>query len=148
MKFTTTIHLSGKNNTGIIVAPETVAALGSSRKPAVTVTIRGYSYPSTVATMGGVFMVPVSAEIRARTGVKAGDEVEVELVIDDKPRELAVPDDLGAAIRNDTPAEVFWATLSYSNRRRLVMQVDAAKAAETRARRIATIVARLHDGKA
>lgn len=59
----------------------------------------GHSYPSTVAVMGGRFLVPLSAENRAAAGLAAGDEVEMELVLDTAPRELVVPDDLADATR-------------------------------------------------
>ncbi|MGD9739146.1 MAG: YdeI/OmpD-associated family protein [Bauldia sp.] len=147
MKFSATIKQSGKTATGIEVPPVIVAGLGSSRKPAVTVTIRGYSYPSTIATMGGVFMIPISAEVRAGAGVAAGERIEVEVVLDDKPRELAVPDDLGTAIGADPAAKAFWEGLSYSNRRRFVLQVDGAKTAETRQRRIAGTIEKLRKGE-
>lgn len=53
MKFQTTIILGGKTATGFSVPPEVVEALGSSKRPAVRVTINGYTYRSTVAPMGG-----------------------------------------------------------------------------------------------
>ena len=74
MRFRALIQSSGKTAAGIEVPPEVVAALGPSRKPAVTVTINGFTYRSTVATMGGVFMVGVSNENRAQAGVAAGVE--------------------------------------------------------------------------
>ena len=64
MRFRATLELGGKTATGISVPAEVVAALGSSKKPAVRVTINGYTYRSTVASVGGVFMLPVSAEVR------------------------------------------------------------------------------------
>ena len=73
MQFHTVIKQTGKNTTGIQVPPEVVASLGPSKKPAVKVTINGYTYRSTVATMGGVFMIAVSAEVRERAGVAGGD---------------------------------------------------------------------------
>src|SRR5207342_3300470 len=78
MKFRATVEQSGKTATGIEVPAEVVAALGSSRKPPVRVTINDYTYRSTVATMGGRFMVGVSADVRAAAGVAAGDVVDVE----------------------------------------------------------------------
>jgi hypothetical protein len=65
MRFRTTIQQTGKNTTGIPVPDDVVAALGSGKRPAVTVTVNGYSYRSTVASMGGVSMVSLSAEHRA-----------------------------------------------------------------------------------
>lgn len=147
MKFTGILVLGGKTATGIEVPADVVTALGPSKRPPVTVTLRGYSYPSTVAPMGGSYWIPVSAEVRAAAGVTAGDEVEVTLERDDKPREVAVPEDFAAAIAADAAAKSFWDGLSYSNRRRLVMQVDAAKTADTRTRRIDKIVAGLGEGK-
>ena len=51
MKFRTIILLGGKTATGIEVPPEVVASMGTSKKPPVSVTIKGYSYRSTVAVM-------------------------------------------------------------------------------------------------
>ena len=77
MKFRTTILSGGKNITGIQVPDEVVAALGTSRKPAVKVTLNGYTYRNTVSSMGGRFMVGVSADVRAKSGVKGGDTLDV-----------------------------------------------------------------------
>ena len=49
----------------------------------VIVTIDGqYTYPTTIGVMGGRYLVSFNAETRRRTGHGAGDEVEVELVVD------------------------------------------------------------------
>ena len=94
MRFETTIELGGKTATGFEVPDEIVEALGSGRRPAVTVTVRGHTYRSTVAVMGGRYLVPLSAEHRASAGVAAGDNVEVEIELDTAERVLDVPDDL------------------------------------------------------
>ncbi len=78
MKLRAKILLGGKTATGIHIPDEAVAALGQSRKPAVRVTIRGYTYRTSISSMGKKFMLPVSAEARAGAGVEAGDEVDVE----------------------------------------------------------------------
>lgn len=98
MRFRATVALSGKTATGIVVPDSVVAGLGSSRRPAVHATVNGYTFRSTVARMGGAFMLPVSAEVRAHAGVAAGDEVEVALRLDTEPRTVAVPPDLAAAL--------------------------------------------------
>ncbi len=146
MEFNATVELNGKTATGIEVPPEVVAGLGSSKKPAVVVTINGYSYRSTVATMGGRYLVPVSGEVRDKAGVAAGDEVEVNLTLDTAPREVVVPEDFRMALDQDPAARTFFDGLSYSNKRRIVMPIDDAKTAETRQRRIDKAVSRLHDG--
>ncbi|HEY8738098.1 MAG TPA: YdeI/OmpD-associated family protein [Candidatus Dormibacteraeota bacterium] len=147
MTFRATVLLSGKTATGIRVPPNIVAGLGSSKRPAVRVTINGHTYRSTVAPMGGEFMLPISAEIREITGVKAGDNVDVNLALDTEPREVTVPPDLKSALAKDASARKFFEGLSYSNKLRIVLSVDAAKSAETRQRRIAKAVESLREGR-
>jgi hypothetical protein len=148
MKFQATILQGGKTATGIQVPEAVVTALSSSRKPAVKVTLKGYTYRSTIAVMGGRYMLPVSADVRAKAGVAGGDTLEVEIVLDTEPRVLAVPADFAAALDAEPAARTFFDGLSYSNRQRHVLQVEGAKAADTRARRIEKSVAMLKDRKA
>ena len=141
MRFRATVELSGRTATGIPVPDEVVAALGAGKRPAVHVTVAGHRYRSTIAPMGGRSFVPLAAEHRTAAGVAAGDEVDVVLEPDTEPRTVTVPDDLAAALDDDTRRA--FDALSYSNRRRHVLAVEGAKAAETRARRIAKVVAEL-----
>jgi hypothetical protein len=147
MKFRTTLRLEGKTATGIEVPGDVVAALGKGKRPPVYVTINGYTYRSTVAAYGDVFMLPVSAEVRERAGVSAGEEVEVELALDEEPRVIAVPDDLAQALAAAPEAKKFFDSLSYSHQRRYVLSVEDAKTPETRARRVEKTVAMLLEGR-
>ena len=81
MKFKTSILQTG-NNTGIEVPADVVQALGGGKKPAISVTIGSYGYRSSIAVMGGKFLIPLSAERRAESGIRGGDTVEVELALD------------------------------------------------------------------
>lgn len=148
MRFETTIELGGKTATGFAVPDEIVEALGSGKRPAVTVTVRGHTYRSTVAVMGGRYLVPLNAEHRASAGVAAGDNVVVEIELDTAERVLDVPDDLAAAIAADPEAQSFWDSLSYSRRQRIVLAVEGAKTTETHDRRIAKSVIDLRNHKA
>jgi hypothetical protein len=147
MRFRTEILSSGKTAAGIEIPPEIVDALGTSRKPAVTVTINGYTYRSTVATISGKFMVGVSSDVRRDAGVAAGEVVEVELELDTAPREVVVPPDLAAALEAEPEAHRFFDGLSYSNKRRIVMPIDDAKSPDTRQRRIEKSVVALREGR-
>jgi hypothetical protein len=148
MRFRTTIQQSGKTATGIQVPDEVVEALGSGRRPAVKVTINGYTYRNTVAVIGGVYMVGVSAEHRAGAGVAGGDEVDVDVELDTAPREVAVPTDFAAALDAEPNARRTFDGLSYSNKSWHVLQVTGAKTDETRQRRIAKSVDLLKQGRA
>ena len=143
MKFRTTILSAGKNITGIHVPDEVVESLGAGKRPPVRVTLNGYTYRNTIAVMGGRYMVGVSADVRAASGVKGGDTLDVEIVLDDQPRVLEVPADFAAALDAEPAAKAAFEKLSYSNKRRHVEPIQQAKAAETRARRIEKSVAEL-----
>jgi hypothetical protein len=147
MKFTTKLELGGKTATGFVVPPEVVEALGKGKKPPVKVTINGYTYRNTVAVMGGEYMIGVAAEHRAPAGVKAGDVIEVDLELDTEPRVLEIPADLTEALEREPQAKTYFESLSYSNKRRHVLAIEGAKAAETRQRRIEKSVGMFRQGK-
>ena len=145
MRFRATLQLGGKTATGMQVPPEVVEGLGAGKRPPVRVTINGHTYRSSVAVMGGVFMVGVSAENRNAAGVAAGDEVDVDIELDTEPRTITVPADLAAAFEADPQARRRFDALSYSHQQRHVLAIEGAKTAETRQRRIGKTVEALHD---
>jgi hypothetical protein len=144
--FRTAVELGGKTATGLRVPDAVVAALGSGRRPAVTITVHGHTYRSTVASMGGAFWVPLNAANRTAAGVAAGDEVEVTVAPDTEPRTVAVPDDLAAALAAEPGARDRFDALSFTRRKEHVLAVEGAKAAATRARRIDPVVRGLSQG--
>ena len=127
------------NATGIIVPAAIVASLGKGKKPAVKVTLNGYTYRSTVAVMGGQFMIGLSAENRKAAGLAGHEELEVRLEVDTQPRTTAVPADLKRALVKAKVLEAF-EQAAPSRRKEFVRQVEDAKKAETRTRRIHKIV--------
>ena len=144
--FETTLAGSG-GKTGIVVPPEAVEQLAAGKRPAVHVDLNGYSYRSTVAVMGGAYMVGVSAENRAGARVEGGDEVDVDIELDTAPREVTVPADFAAALDAEPAARRTFDALSYSNKSWHVLQVDGARSEETRQRRIAKSVETLKEGR-
>lgn len=144
--FRTTVELGGKTATGFEVPPEVVDALDSGKRPRVRVTIGPHTYRSTVAVMGGRFLLPLSAENRAAAGVAAGDEVDVSVTLDTAPREVTVPADLAKALNGNAAAKKAFDELSYSHRRRHVLAIEGAKKPETRRRRIEKAIEMLQGG--
>jgi hypothetical protein len=145
--FTTVVFQpEGMNATGLPVPEDVVAALGSSKNAAVLVTIRrdgaDYSYQSSLASRYGGFIISLSSAHRAAAGVAAGDEVEVTLELDTSTRTVDVPEDLRDALHGAGATDAF-AALSYSKQRAIVEPITAAKAADTRARRVEKSVAAL-----
>jgi len=143
LKFRSTIELGGKTATGLRVPDDVIERLGAGKRPAVRVTIGGHMYRSTVAPMGGVFMLPLSAENREAAGVAAGDEVDVGIELDTEPREVSVPSDFAAALKRSPNAKKTFDALSYSRKRAHVLSIEGAKTPETRKRRIDKSIAEL-----
>jgi hypothetical protein len=134
MRFRTTVEQSGKTATGLPVPDDVVESLEAGRRVPVRVTIGGYTYRSSVAPYRGRYMIALSAENRAGAGVAGGDDVEVDIEVDTAPRDVEVPADLAAAL--SPAARAAFDALSFSRKRALVEPIEAAKAAETRQRRI------------
>ncbi len=145
--FHTTVELGGKTATGLHVPDDVVEALGTGKRPSVRVTIGGYTYPTTVARMGGRYLVPLSAENREAAGVSAGDEVDVEIELDTVPREVTVPPDLAEALAKDDRAREFFDSLACSHRKEWVRWVEDTKRPQTRESRIGQTVTALTEGR-
>ena len=136
--FTTTLFQDG-NNVGIEVPEEVVEGFGAGKRVPVVVTIAGYRYESTIAVMGGRYLIPLAAAHRKAAGVAGGEEHEIELVHDTTPRTTPVPDDLSAALDAAGRREAFDA-LAPSKRKEHVRQGTEAKAEATRQRRVQKVV--------
>jgi len=145
MRFESTVELGGKTATGIPVPDAVVDELGGGNRPAVTISVNGYSYRTTAARMGGRFLVPLSAEHREAAGLSAGDTVTVGIALDTAPREVEMPGDLEAAM--DDAARRAYDGLTFSHRKEWVRWVEEAKKPETRAARIEKTVAGLREGR-
>ena len=98
--------------------------------------MNGYEFRTTIGSMDGKSMISVSAAIRKASGLEAGDKVDVELTPDSTPREVVIPADLARAFKANPAVSAFFATLSNSLQRYHVDNIDGAKSAETRQRRI------------
>jgi hypothetical protein len=128
------------------VPPELLEELGGGKRPAVNVTVNGFSYPSTVASMGGKYLIPFSSDKRAATGIGGGDPIEVELELDTAPRVFEPTPDLAEALAANPDAAAAWERLAPSHRKAHITAIEGAKAPETRARRVAAAVEKLAAG--
>lgn len=146
-KFQTTIVTSGKTATGICIPDGIIEQLGAGKKPPVKISLNGYTYRSTVAVMGGKFMVGVSATVRQAAGVAGGDKVTVHLELDTEERKVIVPEALQMALAENPKAKQFFETLSYSKQRLHAEAIAAAKSPETVQRRVAKSILELNTGK-
>jgi len=144
--FHTTVLQTGKNTAGIQVPEEVIEKLGGGKRPLVRVKIGQYSYRSAIAVMDGKYMVSFSAEHRQASGINGGDEADVALELDLEPRDVDLPEDLKAALEQAGAMAAFEKSAP-SMKKEYVRQVEEAKAAETRVRRIGKIIEKLSSGE-
>jgi hypothetical protein len=144
VRFEATIEPTGARTTGIRVPDEIIERLGQGKRPRVVAVLDGgYALRTTVGTHDGAPFLSVSAAVRREAGVEGGDEVTVDLTVDDVPREVEVPDDLAAALAGDDDARTWFAGLTASQRSHFATSVTSAKQPATRQRRVAKAVTAL-----
>ncbi len=146
-RFTAEVQVYGKTATFLPVPETTVEALGAGRRPPVRVTVNGHTYRSTIAPMGGEFLLPLNRKNRAAAGVAGGQQVEVAVELDTEPRVAEVPPELAEALAGAPAAAGRFDDLSYSHQREYCEWVAEAKKPETRARRAAKAVTMLAGGQ-
>ena len=108
---------------------------GKVRAP-VKVTLNGFTYRSTIATMGGPPCIPLRRSNREAAGLEGGETLDVRLDLDTEQRVVKAPADFVTALKASGSAWDRWSTLSYSHQREHVDAIESAKQADTRARRI------------
>ena len=144
--FDSTVTSSG-NNTGMVVPDEVIKRLGAGRRPAVIVNVNGYEFRSTVGVMGGKHMLSISAAIRKETGLQGGDAIHVTLMVANGPREVGIPSDLAEALAAEPAVSEYFSKLSNSVQRYHVDNINVAKSAATRQRRIERAITLFRDGR-
>ena len=108
---------------------------GKVRAP-VKVTLNGYTYRSTIASMGGTVCIPLRKSHREAAGLEGGETIDVTLDLDTEKREVRPPADLVKALEASPPASERWRELSFTHQREYVEAIEEAKKPETRARRV------------
>lgn len=132
----------------VVLDHQQVAVIGEgAQRFPVAATVNGYSWRTSVARMGGEFLVGLSKAVRQSAGVEAGDEVEVTLRLDTEVREVEVPADLAKAFEADPVAKAAFEGMAFTHRKEYARWIEEAKKAETRERRIGQALEMLRAGK-
>lgn len=120
---------------GITIPFDVEKVFGAKRVP-VKLKINDADYRSTICRMGGRYMLAIPKEFRDRAGVKAGDNITVEITKDDEARVIEPPEDLSFALNENSSARDVWERLSYTHKKEYVRALEDAKKPETRVRRV------------
>jgi len=147
LKFTAKLEPRGPA-AAVVLDDAQVAEVGEGAKRfPVLATVNGYARRTSVARMGGEFLVGLSREVRQGAGVEAGDEVEVILELDSAPREVDVPEALAAALASDAQAKANFDGMAFTHRKEYARWIAEAKREETRRNRVQQALEMLRAGK-
>ena len=128
----------------VVVPARVAAAAGLAHRARVRGEVNGAAYRSSLMMYSGVFHLGVHKATLQQSGVKPGTRVSVTIELDDEPLPTdIIPDDLAAALRKNRRAASAWTTLAPSHKREHVKALLEAKQPETRARRLARLLAAL-----
>jgi len=136
--FRTTLIRNG-SMCGIPLPFDPKAVFGKVRVP-VKVTLNGYTFQSTIASMGGPPFIPLRKSNREAAGLEGTETIEVRLDVDTSKREVKPPADLVKALKAVPSAYERWQQLAYTHQREHVEAIEGAKKQETRERRIENAV--------
>jgi len=139
MLFRAVVIPSG-NATAVEIPDAVMLSVGPEARPPVVITINGHTWRSRVAVMSGQRLIGISAANRAAAGIAEGESIEIDLVLDTAPREVGEPDDLRSALDASLPARAAFDKLAFGLKAKHVRDIEAAKTAEVRTRRIAKLV--------
>jgi hypothetical protein len=147
LRLTTTLLARGPA-AAVVLDDDQVAAVGEGAKRfAVVATVNGYTWRTSVARMGGEFLVGLNRQVREAAGVAAGDTVDVELALDTASREVEVPAALASALDADPEARAKFDALAFTHRKEYARWIEEAKREETRARRVEQALEMLRAGR-
>jgi bacteriocin resistance YdeI/OmpD-like protein/uncharacterized protein DUF1905 len=134
----------------VIVPDRVAAAAGLAHRARVRGDVNGAVYRSALMMYRGVFHLGVHKATLQEAGVyKPGARVLVTIELDAEPLPTdVVPDDLATALRKDQRVASAWSRLAPSHKREHVKALLSAKRPETRARRLAGLLAALHEKSA
>ena len=135
MKFRATVIPSG-NAAGVQIPAAVMKTLGPAARPPIVITINGHSWRSRVALMRGQHLIGMSRAARVACGIAEGDAVEVDIELDNEPRNVPEPLDLAEALNRDPKARAAFDRLPYGLKRKYVAAIEEAKSADVRSRRL------------
>lgn len=99
----------------------------------VIATVNGRSTRTTLAPAGaGRYRLQINTELRKAAGADAGDLIGVELKLDRESREIAVPPELRAVLKDHAKARKEFGHLPPGHRRQLLLYYLRAKSAKAR----------------
>jgi hypothetical protein len=145
-RFASTIFKVGINPC-VDVPAQVSAALGRKGYIPVECRINGHAFRAGLVSLGGGrHRLFINGQMRSEAGVNVGDEIEVELSYDPKPRNLPVPEELSRALRASSVASEAWERLTPSRRKEILSYLNSLKRPQTLERNVQRTIRGLLSG--
>jgi Bacteriocin-protection, YdeI or OmpD-Associated/Domain of unknown function (DUF1905) len=133
-RFEAAVESRGGGGHVIAVPLDVPTIFGQVRAP-VRGKVAGAPFRSRIVRYGDTYYLGLNRELRDAAGVGVGDTVQVELELDDAPREVEPPAELRSALDAEPELRSFYDGLSFTHRKEYARWVGEAKREETRRRR-------------
>lgn len=147
IRFRAQLHRRGPA-AAVVLDESQVAEVGEGAKRfPVVATVNGYTWRTSVARMGGEYLLGLNREVRDGADVQAGDEADVVIELDTAPRQVDVPEALSEALAADPQAAASFERMAFTHRKEYARWIAEAKREETRQRRVAQAVEMIRAGK-
>jgi hypothetical protein len=127
------------------IPPDVTKALGGLKQMRVVGTVNGVPYKSSTMPYRGAFYVGVHKATREAAELAIGDELTVEIALDESPRVLELAPELAEALAADSQLRARFEALSFSRRRELADPIRDAVKPETRAARLAKAISQMRE---
>lgn len=125
------------NGTYIEFPFDVVECFGKKGQVKVFVEVNGFSYRSSLSSMGyHCHLVVFKKEYRVKTGLKAGDLINVKIHEDKDERTVELPDDIRESLDFFPELIEFFDNMSFTHRKEYVEWITSAKKPETRLNRM------------
>lgn len=129
---------------GYIKIPFDVEGEYGAKRVKVKALLNGVEYRGSLVRMQTTcHILGIPKVIRNKMGAVFGDIIEVELTKDEEERVIILPDDLKQQL-GEKALSIF-KNLSYSQQRKYILSIENAKHENTRAKRIAAVVAEMEN---
>lgn len=131
------------NHASIAIPESILAELGANRRAPLVVTVNGHSYRSTATAVAGECRVVFPRADRTAAGVSGGDSVTVHLELEVGHRIVELDPEFNRELVTAGLRE-FFETLTYSRRKEFARLIAEAKSVDTKVRRIASSIEKIH----
>ena len=109
-------------------------------------TVNGVEFTQTLVKYQAKWRLYINGEMLGASCTKVGDEVEIEMEFDSRPREVPMPPALAVAFERDERAKIAFGDLTPSRQKEIFRYIGSLKTNESIQRNVEKILRQLKEG--